>query len=218
MRLLSCFATQLLPRARLAPPRCGAPRLRSAGLEGAEHHHATAYHAPVLVHECVEAMLGAEAAAAGRPRVFVDGTLGGGGHCEAMCDALGPATADRVVGLDRDPAALAAAAARLAGRPAFAALETNFRDAGPALAAAGLLPADGLGVDGLLLDLGVSSNQIDDAGRGFAFGADGPLDMRMEGTRGRQSAADLINAASEAELKRILCVRCCRGARCCARH
>ena len=106
-------------------------------------------------------------------KVILDGTLGGGGHALALCEA-----GARVVGLDQDPAALAAAKLRLEGRDAVV-VHGNFRDARAAL--------DGLGigdVDGALVDLGVSSPQLDDPSRGFSFREGGPLDMRMDPTRG----------------------------------
>ena len=112
--------------------------------------------------------------AAGPGKLILDGTLGGGGHAEALLDA-----GARVVGLDQDPAALAAAQARLEGRDVILA-HANFRDARAVL--------DGLGigeVDGALLDLGVSSPQLDEPLRGFTFRQAGPLDMRMDPTRGK---------------------------------
>lgn len=122
--------------------------------------------------------------------MIIDGTLGGGGHTEALL-AKGAA----VLGVDRDPVALEAARARLAGYPAFSARQGNFGD---------LLQvaADVLPVDGVLVDLGVSSPQLDVAERGFSFQKDGPLDMRM-GDTGR-TAAELIAEEDEAGLRRIL--------------
>jgi 16S rRNA (cytosine1402-N4)-methyltransferase len=125
-------------------------------------------HHTVLRREAVELL----AAAPGK--LVLDGTLGGGGHAEALLDA-----GARVVGLDQDPLALAAAQARLAGRDLILA-HANFRDARAVL--------DGLGigeVDGALVDLGVSSPQLDEAARGFTFREAGPLDMRMDPTRGK---------------------------------
>jgi 16S rRNA (cytosine1402-N4)-methyltransferase len=125
-------------------------------------------HQTVLRREAVELLDAAPG------KLILDGTLGGGGHAEALLDA-----GARVVGLDQDPAALAAARARLAGRDAVIA-HGNFRDARAVL--------DGLGVgevDGALVDLGVSSPQLDDPARGFSFREGGPLDMRMDPTRGR---------------------------------
>ena len=121
--------------------------------------------------------------------MIVDGTLGGGGHAEALLDR-----GARVLGLDRDPKALAAATARLArfeGR--FQARQGDYADA---------LALAGGPVDGLLLDLGVSSPQLDDAARGFSFTKDGPLDMRMGG-QGR-TAAELIAETDERELADLI--------------
>ena len=125
-------------------------------------------------------------------KVILDGTLGGGGHAEALLDA-----GARVVGIDQDPAALAAVRARLGGRDLVVA-HGNVRDARAVL--------DQLGVgevDGALVDLGVSSPQLDDPARGFSFRAAGPLDMRMDPTRGRPLSARL-DEWDEKALSRIL--------------
>jgi 16S rRNA (cytosine1402-N4)-methyltransferase len=144
-------------------------------------------HRPVLLEEVVALL---------RPvpgKTFFDLTLGGGGHSAALLEA-GAA----VTGLDRDPAALAAAGARLAGFGArFRAIEGNFARFPELLGRAGAGPADGI-----LLDLGVSSPQLDDAERGFSFMRDGPLDMRM-GRDVEVTAADLVNGYGEAELAGI---------------
>lgn len=150
---------------------------------------ADGYHVPVLYREVVEAL----APAAGK--VVLDGTLGGGGHTRLLLEA-----GAEVIGLDQDPEALAYAGARLARHVEAGRLRTvaaNFRDFGKVL--------DGLGlaaVDGLLVDLGVSSHQLDEAGRGFSFMQEGPLDMRMNPTAGR-TAADLVNEGEPEELERI---------------
>lgn len=121
---------------------------------------------------------------------WVDGTLGAGGYARGLLKA----GATRVTGIDRDPLALAMAADWGAAYGArFRAVEGNFAD---------LDDLAGGAVDGVALDLGVSSMQLDDRGRGFSFMGDGPLDMRM-GQSGL-SAADLVNAASEAELADVL--------------
>lgn len=137
------------------------------------------YHAPVLVEPVVE-LLGAGA-------LVLDGTLGGGGHSAALLEA-GVA---RVIGLDRDPEALAAARERLAAAEAdgrFMAVQGNYADV-DAIAA-----LDGLQFTGILLDLGISSHQIDDAQRGFSFREGAPLDMRMGGTSDEvPDAAALLN-------------------------
>lgn len=126
----------------------------------------------------------------GAGKVIVDGTLGGGGHTEALL-----AKGATVVGVDRDPVALAAATARVGNNPRFSVRQGNFADI-PTLC------ADVLPVDGVLVDLGVSSPQFDEAERGFSFSKDGPLDMRM-GPEGR-TAAELIADVDEKELARIL--------------
>ena len=123
---------------------------------------------------------------------FVDATLGAGGHARALLER-GPAV--RLLGVDRDPEALALAAIRLAaysGR--FEAIEGNFGDLERLLE--GRPPPDGI-----VADLGVSSMQIDRPSRGFSFRRDGPLDMRMG--RGGRSAADVVATASAGELTRI---------------
>jgi 16S rRNA (cytosine1402-N4)-methyltransferase len=134
--------------------------------------------------------------AAGGDALFVDGTVGTGGHAEALLQAC---PGGRLIGIDRDPEALALAAERL--RPygdRVRLLRGHYADL-PAL-----LTGEGIGqVDGILLDLGVSELQIGEERRGFSFMKEGPLDMRMD--RGAdQTAADLVNRASEAELRRIL--------------
>jgi 16S rRNA (cytosine1402-N4)-methyltransferase len=141
-------------------------------------------HVTVLKDEAVRVF----APAAGK--VIVDGTLGGGGHSEALLQA-----GARVIGIDRDPTALAAARARLAGfGDRFDARAGNFGEVERLLG--------GEAVDGLLLDLGVSSPQLDTAERGFSFQADGPLDMRM-GADG-ETAAELIARVPEAELADVI--------------
>lgn len=128
---------------------------------------------------------------------YVDATLGGGGHAAALLNALAPA--GRVIGIDRDPDALDTARQRLhadveAGR--FRAVHGNFGDV------ANLLEDEAL-VDGLLLDLGVSSHQIDAAERGFSFQQNGPLDMRMNPRTGL-TAHQVVNAWSEEEIKQAM--------------
>jgi len=143
-------------------------------------------------------VLSAEVLAALRPRRggrFVDATLGGGGHARAILAASSPD--GWLFGCDRDGAALEAArealvAAGFAGR--FELRQGNYADL------AGWLPASSC--DGALLDLGVSSPQLDDPERGFSFQRDGPLDMRMD-RRQPITAAELVNTWSEAELARI---------------
>lgn len=147
-------------------------------------------HVPVLLEEAVEA-LGARPG--GR---YIDGTLGRAGHARAILERGG-----RVLGIDRDPQAVAevAAAARAEGG-VFANLEiVQGRHGDLARIAAEHGWED---VDGVLLDLGVSSPQLDEAGRGFSFLRDGPLDMRMDASQGR-TAADVVNFESAAGLEEI---------------
>ncbi len=155
--------------------------------------YATPYHAPVLCHAVISGLVTRPAG------LYVDATLGGGGHSAALLDALAPE--GRVVGIDRDADALAEAEARLAEATAagrFRALRGSFADLESLLDGAGI----GL-IDGLLLDLGVSSHQIDAPERGFSFRADAPLDMRMD-TRESLTAADIVNTWTEADLRQLL--------------
>nr|WP_225937529.1 16S rRNA (cytosine(1402)-N(4))-methyltransferase RsmH [Myxococcus sp. RHSTA-1-4] len=141
-------------------------------------------HQTVLLREAVDLLQ------PGVGKVIIDGTLGGGGHTEALL-----ARGATVVGVDRDPVALAAATARLGNNPRFQARQGNFADL-PRVA------SDVLPVDGVLVDLGVSSPQLDVAERGFSFAKEGPLDMRM-GAEG-PTAAELIASMDERELAHIL--------------
>jgi len=147
----------------------------------------SAYHAPVLASDVTELLR--------RSKRVLDCTLGGGGHSLALLEA----GVESVVGIDRDPHALAAATERLArfsdlGR--FSAVESNF---------AGLesLPAlEGIRFDGILLDLGISSHQIDESHRGFTFRLGAPLNMRM-GADSPMDAAELLNTEDERTLTSI---------------
>ncbi|WP_298039995.1 16S rRNA (cytosine(1402)-N(4))-methyltransferase RsmH [uncultured Desulfuromonas sp.] len=134
-----------------------------------------------------------------RPRpggVYLDGTVGGGGHAGLLLEASAPD--GRLIGLDRDPAALRKAAEVLAPFADRALLRhANFSEADEVLAELGI---DGL--DGMLLDLGVSSHQLDTPERGFSFREDAPLDMRMDPGAG-ETAADVVNEADGRELARI---------------
>ncbi len=155
--------------------------------------YATDYHAPVLSHD-VQARLVTDPA--GR---YVDATLGGGGHARALLDVLDPE--GFVLGIDRDPDALAVARDHLAdereaGR--FRAVHGSFGRLKKLLEAEGLVP-----IDGLLLDLGVSSHQIDAPERGFSFRNEGPLDMRMDPQRGL-TAAQVVNEWGERDLREVL--------------
>jgi len=149
-------------------------------------------HRPVLLEEAIT-MLAVRA-----DGVYVDCTFGRGGHSRAILQRLGPA--GRLIALDRDPQAVAAA--RAIADPRFSidhapfseltrVLETHLQQRGAAL------------VDGVLADLGVSSPQIEDAARGFSFRAGGPLDMRMDPTRG-VSAADWLATATEQQIREAI--------------
>lgn len=129
--------------------------------------------------------------------VYVDGTLGGGGHARGVLEASGP---DGVLfGLDRDDDALAAARTVLARFGERARLfKANFAELANVLGGVGIQA-----VDGIVLDLGVSSHQLDTGERGFSFQQDAPLDMRMDTSVG-QTAADLVNGLSGEELERII--------------
>jgi 16S rRNA (cytosine1402-N4)-methyltransferase len=147
-------------------------------------------HEPVLLTEVLEAL---------RPReggIYVDGTFGAGGYTRAILQ-----TAQcTVYAIDRDAEALAAGAALAAAFPGrLTLIEGLFSNMDSLLALQGVEA-----VDGIVLDVGVSSMQLDDPARGFSFRSDGPLDMRMG--RGSQTAADAVNTLSEDELKRIIAV------------
>ncbi len=129
--------------------------------------------------------------------VYVDGTLGGGGHSYEICRRLGPL--GRLVGIDQDEAAILAAGERLR---AFGEQVTLVRD--NYVNFAEVLNRLGVGeVDGILLDIGVSSYQIDTASRGFSYKEDGPLDMRMD-TRSHLTAGDIVNGYEERELFHVI--------------
>lgn len=148
------------------------------------------HHIPVLFDEVMEWM---------DPQpdgVYADGTLGGGGHSEGILRLSGGTA--KLYGIDRDLEAIAAASDRLKDYPGFQAIHGNFHDAKELLAAAGA-PA----LNGALLDLGVSSHQLDVGGRGFSYHEDAPLDMRMDKSQGITAAEYLANI-SESEFRRIL--------------
>ena len=125
--------------------------------------------------------------------IYVDGTAGGGGHSEQIAKRL---TTGRLIAIDQDPDALAAAGIRLAPYPCAQVVEGNFSDIVSILRN---LQVDK--VDGVLLDIGVSSHQLDTPQRGFSFHNDAPLDMRM--SQKGPTAADLVNGLSEQELAKI---------------
>jgi 16S rRNA (cytosine1402-N4)-methyltransferase len=145
-------------------------------------------HVPVLLQEAVAAL------AIKPDGIYVDGTFGRGGHALRILDALGPH--GRLVALDRDPSA--EAVARQWADPRFHFYRAWFSSLPDVLAREHVDR-----IDGALLDLGIASPQIDQAERGFSFRADGPLDMRMDPSRGN-SAAQWIASASEAELKGVI--------------
>ncbi len=148
---------------------------------------ASLWHEPVLREEVLDLLQPAPG------RVFLDGTLGGGGHAESLL-----AAGAKVVGLDRDRESLAHASERLASYgERFVPVQANFADAPGVPAVLAAAP-----YDGALLDLGVSSHQLDTPERGFSFRNDGPLDMRMDPSAG-EPAALLVNSADESELTRL---------------
>ena len=155
------------------------------GLPGASLQHVT-----VLLAEAVDAIVQ-------RPEgVYADGTFGRGGHSRALLARLSPA--GRLVAFDKDPEAVAAGQALAAEDPRFAIVHASFADMADALAERGITA-----VDGVLLDLGVSSPQIDTPERGFSFRFDAPLDMRMDTTRG-QTAADFLASATEKRIAEVI--------------
>jgi 16S rRNA (cytosine1402-N4)-methyltransferase len=157
---------------------------RSPGFHS-RHAFDSGYHSPALVEPVLELL--------GQRALVLDGTLGGGGHTAALLDA-GVA---RVIGVDRDPEALAAARARLAGSgDRFIAHQGNYA------ALDAIAPLAGIRFNGILLDLGISSHQIDDASRGFSFREGAPLDMRM-GTDAPRDAAALLNESDEPALVQL---------------
>ena len=149
----------------------------------------TSYHEPVLLKEAVEVLI------SDPNGIYIDGTLGGGGHSTAILKALGES--GKVFGIDQDDDALKTATTRINDKR-FQAVKGNFGYMDV------LIPSTSRGkVAGILLDLGVSSYQIDQRDRGFSFREDGPLDMRMD-ARSNTSATEVLNDYSEADLTRIM--------------
>ena len=148
----------------------------------------TAGHQTVLLAEAVEALVTQPGG------TYVDGTFGRGGHSRAVLERL--SAAGRLIAFDRDPEAIAVGQA--IADPRFAIVHASFGDMAAELPARGVLR-----VDGVLLDLGVSSPQIDTAERGFSFRFDAPLDMRMDTTRG-ETAADFLARADERDIARVI--------------
>ena len=144
------------------------------------------YHLPVLMHPVLQALDVKENG------IYVDGTAGGGGHSFAIASKL---TTGRLYALDQDPDAIKEATKRLEGLPATV-IHTNFTQMQTVLEPLGVT-----GVDGILLDIGVSSHQLDDGARGFSFHEDAPLDMRM--SQSGMTAADICNTYNEETLADI---------------
>ena len=144
-------------------------------------------HVPVLLEQCIEGL------AIDPAGTYLDGTAGGAGHSREIAKRL---TTGRLISLDQDPDAIQTATERLQGLPAQV-VQVNFRQAKQALAQLGIQQ-----INGALLDLGVSSHQLDDGDRGFSYHMDAPLDMRM--SQSGQTAADLVAVLSREELARIL--------------
>ncbi len=152
----------------------------------------SSYHTPIMLSEVLE-LLKPETS-----RVTVDGTLGGGGHSEGILERL-PGTGVHF-GIDRDEEAIEAASKRLAGYKNFHAVHGNFFDMKDILPL-GEYGFDG--ADGILLDLGVSSHQLDDGSRGFSYGTEAPLDMRMDKSSAL-SAYEVVNTYSPQKLYEII--------------
>ena len=148
-------------------------------------------HRTVLLEEAVDALDITGARAGG---TYVDGTFGRGGHSRLVLSRLGPAGS--LLAFDKDLQAIAAAQA--IADPRFAIVHGSFAGMGDALAQRGVAQ-----VQGVLLDLGISSPQVDDAARGFSFRADGPLDMRMDTTRG-MSAAEWLATEDEQIIEKVI--------------
>jgi len=144
-------------------------------------------HQPVLLEEAIAALM------VSADGVYLDGTFGRGGHSSRILDALSPSGA--LIGFDQDPAAVEAASLLAERDPRFTFRAVNFQSLGDWVAPRSL--------SGVLLDLGVSSPQLDEPSRGFSFSHDGPLDMRMNPNEG-QSAASWLSTASESEIARVL--------------
>lgn len=145
-------------------------------------------HIPVLLDQTIEALNIKE------DGIYVDGTAGGGGHSQEIAKRL---KNGRLISIDRDPDALAAASKRLEPYPQAKVVEGNFSDMRE------ILDNEGIGlVDGILLDIGVSSFQLDAPQRGFSFHNDAPLDMRM--SKSGATAADLVNSLTAQQISKIL--------------
>jgi 16S rRNA (cytosine1402-N4)-methyltransferase len=156
-----------------------------------EERKGASHHVPVLLGPAISGLnLKADGC-------YVDGTFGRGGHSGAILEELG--SAGRLLAIDRDPQAIAEAPESIKSDPRVELINGKFSDLERYAAERNLLG----NVDGLLLDLGVSSPQLDEAGRGFSFRSDGPLDMRMDPASGT-SAADWLATVDEKRLKKVL--------------
>ena len=145
-------------------------------------------HIPVLFYETVDALN------VKPDGIYVDCTAGGGGHSAAVAEKL---STGRLISIDQDPEAIEVLTKRFENNPNVVVVHDNFVNIKSVLSNLGII-----GVDGVMADLGVSSHQLDTDARGFSFHKDAPLDMRM--SMSGISAADIVNSASEAELKRII--------------
>ena len=142
-------------------------------------------HVPVMLDECIQGLN------IDPDGIYVDGTAGGAGHSSAIAEQLGEK--GRLISLDRDPDAVKVASERLSRFPNAQVIHSNYSQMRDVL--------DSLGidrVDGILMDLGVSSFQLDEGSRGFSYHSDAPLDMRM--SKEGMSAADVVNTYSEQQL------------------
>ena len=145
-------------------------------------------HIPVLFYETVDALN------VKPDGIYVDCTAGGGGHSAAVAEKL---TTGKLISIDQDPEAIEVLTKRFENNPNVVVVHDNFVNIKSVLSNLGII-----GVDGVMADLGVSSHQLDTDARGFSFHKDAPLDMRM--SMSGISAADIVNTASEAELRRII--------------
>ena len=192
--VLGCYVAAPRERANAADgpfsATCEGPA--ASGGRGAPIREGMVGHLPVLREEVLQVL------APRQGGCYCDGTVGGGGHAEAILEASAP---DGVLlGVDRDPEALAVAAERLrrfGGRARL--VHGDYRALDDLARTAGLAP-----FDGILLDLGVSSLQLEDPARGFSFSHDGPLDMRLDRTGPGPTAADLLRRLRAEELERLL--------------
>lgn len=152
-----------------------------------------AKHYSVLLKESIDGLLACDGANDG---VFVDGTFGRGGHSRALLARLGESS--KLIGFDKDPEAVAMGEALQKEDSRFTMVHSSFADMKGQLSGLGIEQ-----IDGVLLDLGVSSPQLDEADRGFSFMKDGPLDMRMDNSQG-QTAAEWIAEAAASEIATVL--------------